>query len=304
MSKFIQHVRASWSRAGHAWWSGAVLAALCATAAPALADQATDFAKRLSTLRGDVEALSAKLSSLTADNRDELRSLARQKADLELELKKEDVRVAKLQAAVAQKRAAIQEDKGRDAEITPLFERNIVQVRKHVTASLPFRTEERLGELGKLEEQLRTGLLSPPRALSRLWTFVEDEFRLTRENGLYQQTVSVDGQEHLADVVRIGSIALFFKTSDGSVGHAVRSEDGRYKYDVVSDAEGKKQVLTLFDNFRKQIRAGYFELPNAVALNGAALPPKEERVAPTPKEPAPVVAPQQEGAAPAPKEAQ
>jgi hypothetical protein len=304
MSKFIQHVRASSSRAGRTWRSGAVLAVIClASAAPALADPAMDFAQRLSTLRGDVEALSAKLSSLTADNRDELRSLARQKADLELELKKEDVRVAKLQAAVAQKRAAIQEDKGRDAEITPLFVRNVEQVRKHVAASLPFRTEERLGELDKLEEQLRTGLLSPPRALSRLWTFVEDEFRLTRENGLYQQTVNVEGQEHLADVVRIGSVALFFKTSDGSVGHAVRSEDGRYKYEVVSDAEGKKQVLTLFDNFRKQIRAGYFELPNALALSGSELPPKEESPAPAPKDPAPAAAPQQ-GSEPAPKEAQ
>jgi hypothetical protein len=268
-----------------AGWSGAVLALIClATAAPAVADPAMDFAKRLSALRGDVEALSAKLSSLTADNRDELRSLARQKADLELELKKEDVRVAKLQAAVGQKRAAIQEDKGRDAEITPLFVRNVEQVRKHVATSLPFRTEERLGELDKLEEQLRTGLLSPPRALSRLWTFVEDEFRLTRENGLYQQTVSVDGQEHLADVVRIGGIALFFKTSDGNVGHAVRGEDGRFSYEVVSDAAAKKQVLTLFDNFRKQIRAGYFELPNALALNGSALPPKEESAPSAPNE--------------------
>jgi Protein of unknown function (DUF3450) len=252
-----------------------MLGAIClGSAAPAVADSVEDFAKRLSSLRGEVEGLSAELSSLTADNRDELRSLARQKADLELELKKEDIRVAKLQAAVAQKRASIQEDKSKDAEIAPLFERNLQQVKKHVAASLPFRTEERLKELDKLEEQLRTGLLSPPRALTRLWTFVEDEFRLTRENGLYQQTVSVDGREHLADVVRIGTVALFFKTNDGTVGHATYV-DGRYQYQVVGDADAQKQILSLFENFRKQIRAGYFELPNGLLTTNPAAAGKE-----------------------------
>jgi hypothetical protein len=255
-----------------AWAFGAVIATLAfATAAPALADSVDDFAKRLSSLRGEVESLSAELSSLTADGRDELRSLARQKADLELELKKEEIRVSKLQAAVSQKRAAIADDKGRDAELAPLFERNVKQVRQHVVSSLPFRPEERLKELDKLEEQLRTGLLSPPRALSRLWTFMEDEFRLTRENGLYQQTITVEGQEHLADVIRIGSVALFFKTNDGAVGYATAGASG-YQFNVESDPDSKKQILALFESFRKQIRAGYFELPNAISKAKEATP--------------------------------
>jgi hypothetical protein len=259
----------------HPWTMAAFFAAAgIVLAGPAVADSVDDFAKRLSSLRSDVETLSAKLSAVSAEQRDELRSLARQKADLELEVKKEEVRVAKLHAAVGEKRAAIQADTGRDAQIAPVFERNLQQVRKMVAAGLPFRMHERLVELDKLQEQLRTGLLTPPRALSRLWTFVEDEFRLTRENGLYQQTISVDGQEHLADVVRIGSVALFFKTSDGTVGHVLPSSGG-YHYQVVADADGKKQILNLFENFRKQIRAGYFELPNAFGL-GAALAPTTE----------------------------
>lgn len=240
-----------------------ILGLSLAGAAPALADSVEDFAKRLSSLRGQVESLSSELSALTADGRDELRSLARQKAELELELEKEKIRVAKLQAAVGQKRAAIAEDQGRDAELVPLFSRQLEQVRRHVTQSLPFRSEERARELDKIEEQLKTGLLSPPRAISRLWAFVEDEFRLTRENGLYQQTVTVDGQEHLAEVVRIGSVALFFKTHDGIVGYATTGEGG-YRYAVENDPEAKRQILDLFENFKKQIRAGYFELPHAL----------------------------------------
>jgi hypothetical protein len=237
---------------------------------PALADSVDAFAKRLSTLRGEVESLSSQLSALTTDSRDELRSLARQKADLELELKKEETRVGKLGAAVAQKRRAIEADQGRDAQLEPLFLENLDRVRGYVAASLPFRREERLAELKKLETQLETGLLSPPRALSRLWTFVEDEFRLTRENGLYQQTITVDGQEQLADVVRIGSVMLFFKTRDDEVGHVVTT-DGGYEYRLVSEPAAKKQILSLFDSFRKQIRAGYFDLPNAIATSPMAV---------------------------------
>jgi hypothetical protein len=114
-------------------------------------------------------------------------------------------------------------------------------------------------------------LVSAPRALSRLWTFVEDEFRLTRENGLYQQTIEVDGQEHLADVVRIGSVALFFKTNQGAVGYAVPNANG-YQYQAESNAEARKRIASLFDSFRKQIRAGYFELPNAIPTAAEGTP--------------------------------
>jgi hypothetical protein len=251
-----------WFRSPRVWGGGVVLAVVAITASPAVADSIDDFANRLSTLRGEVETLSAELAAVTADGRDELRSLARQKADLELELKKEQIRLQKLRAAVGQKRDAILADQNRDKEVGPLFQQQLEQVRRYVAASLPFRTEQRLAELDKLEEQLRSGLLNAPRALSRLWTFVEDEFRLTRESGLYQQTITLDGQEHLADVVRIGSVALFFKTSDGEVGYAVPQGAG-HSYQLAGDPQAKKQIVELFENFRKQIRAGYFELPNA-----------------------------------------
>ncbi len=243
---------------------GVALLALAAAASPALADTVESLAQRLSSLRGEVETLSSELATLTADQRDELRSLSRQKVNLELELKKEETRVQKLRFAVSEKRDAIAETKNQDAELEPLFHRHLAAIRQFVETSLPFRRPDRLAALEKLENQLRTGLLSPPRAVSRLWTFVEDEFRLTRENGLYQQTIELEGQEQLADVLRIGSVMLLFKTNDDSVGYAER-EEGAYVYRLVTDPASKKRLLSLFDSFRKQIRVGYFQLPNTLA---------------------------------------
>ena len=272
-----------------------VCGALCLVASsPALAESVEAFAQRLATLRGEVEALSGELSSLTAEGRDEQRSLARQKADLELELKKEETRAAKIQAAVGQKRQVIEKDQGRDAKLAPAFERNLELVRGYVKRSLPFRRDERMAALEKLEGQVKSGLLTAPKGLSRLWTFVEDEFRLSRENGLYQQTITIEGNEQLADVVRVGAVMLLFKTQDGQVGFA-RLDNGRYAYQVLDNPEEQKQVRTLFDSFRKQIRAGYFQLPNtianpktaAVAPNaGLPVPPKPSPPS-TPATPAP-----------------
>src|SRR5690606_35014360 len=73
------------------------LLALLIGAAPAAADQVSGLAEKLSALRGEVEQLSATLANKDAEVRDQLRALSRQKAELELELKKEQTRIQKVQ---------------------------------------------------------------------------------------------------------------------------------------------------------------------------------------------------------------
>lgn len=240
-----------------------VVGAFALFAVPVFADQLADMAARLAKLRGDVEALSSELATESADGRDQLRSLSRQKADLELEVKKEQTRIAKLRRAVSEKRDAVEKAKSEDGEMAPLFEKTLEDVRAYVKGTLPFRTGDRLAELDKLEEQYKSGLLSAPKAVARLWAFMEDEFRLTRENGVYQQTITLDGEPQLADVVRVGMVMLYFKVGETTVGKAVQ-KDGTWTYDRLTNDEQQKAVLELFHSFKKQIRAGYFEVPNAL----------------------------------------
>lgn len=230
---------------------------------PAFGDQLADMAQRLANLRGEVEELSRELASETTEGRDRLRSLARQKADLELELKKEQMRVAKLRRAIADKRKEVQESKQKDSEMAPLFENSLDEVRAYVESSLPFRTADRLSALDKLKEQYDSGLLSAPKAVSRLWSFVEDEFRLTRENGLYQQSVTVEGETQLADVVRIGMVMLYFEAGENTIGKAER-KDGNWSFKRITDDDQKRQVRELLVSFKKQIRQGYFQVPEAL----------------------------------------
>ena len=41
-------------------------------------------------------------------------------------------------------------------------------------------------------------------------------------------------------------------------------KDGKWTYERITDDKSEKEVLELFGSFKKQIRAGYFQLPNAL----------------------------------------
>lgn len=244
-------------------YAGILLSFAAAFTARAFADDVTDLGRRLAQLRGEVETLSTSLSREETETRDQMRSFARQKAELEAELKREQMRLQRIQQEMSQRKAVIAERKTDSEKLQPVFDSAVRSIRNHVRTELPFRAPERLAEIEKIVEQHRAGLLSSERALARLWSFVEDEVRLTRESAMQRQTLTIDGSEQLVDVVRIGMVMLFFKTGDGRVGHMVR-EGSIWTARTLHDAEDRKRVLHLFDSFKKQIRTGFFEIPNAL----------------------------------------
>jgi hypothetical protein len=240
------------------------LAGAVVVQSPAIAEDVAGLAKRLSDLRGEVETLSDQLSARKDDVQEQMRSLGRQKSELELEIQREDTRVSKLRQAVQQKRSETEALKSENQSLGPAFEKHLATVRGYVQTSLPFRTKERMAELDKLEEQFKTGLLPPQRALNRLWSFVEDELRMTRESGLFSQPVNVGGKEHLAEVVRVGMTMMYYRTPSDEFG-STSLQNGTWSFVAIEGDEQKKRVRTLFETFKKQIRVGFFELPNALS---------------------------------------
>ncbi|MFZ8934416.1 MAG: DUF3450 family protein [Bacteriovoracaceae bacterium] len=128
---------------------------------------------------------------------------------------------------------------------------------------LPFKITERNKALDELDKQVSKGIVDPFKGANRLWAFVEDEFRMAKENGIYQQTIQINGQERLVSVAKIGMMMLFFKTSDNKYGWATKTSKG-WNYKYASTKIEKDQVFTLFDSLKKQIRTGYFEIPNTL----------------------------------------
>jgi hypothetical protein len=231
------------------------------------AQSADQLATKLADLRAEVEQLSEQLTKYKVDTRNELQSLARQKSDLRVEVDREQVRVQKLRFSLAERRSAIDETAQEGEDLGPAFETAVGNMRAYISQSLPFRRQDRLSELENIEEQRRTGILSYPRALARLWSFAEDELRMTRENAAFRQTITLDGEELLADVVRVGMVMMFFQTSDGVVGYSHKTATG-WTFERADNPDQRRQIRELFDTFRKQIRVGFFWIPNALPMEG------------------------------------
>jgi len=245
-----------WRR--HLWWLMVPL-----VAAPALAAPASELAKALSQLRADVEALSEELSLRRDRAREETIGWGQRKADLEAELQREQLRYKRLQQAKASDEKSAQAISEADAALRPAVHTAASNLKARIAHGLPFRQVERTAAVDELVQKLENNALSPSKVAARLWSVAQDELRLTKENGLYRQAIPLDDTEVLCDVARIGMVLMFFKAPDGRVGRAVRHDD-KWAFEVLQDEQQRRQVLTLFDSFKKQVRVGYFELPAAL----------------------------------------
>lgn len=254
------HTSSRWRRLLTGFIAALLLPTLTATAL-ANTEELTRLAEELTGLRAEVEGLSDAISAAKTDTQGQLRSLSTQKTELEAQIQREELRLKQLRL---QKTKLVEEvargNAAKDA-LEPTVLASVARVREGVERSLPFKRAGRIAELDKIEKQLTDGLLRPEKAAARLWQFAEDELRLTRESGIYQQTIEVDGDEILADVARLGMVAMYFRTADDRVGRIARI-GGQWRTEQFTDEARKAHVLALFEHFKKGIRQGFFTIPN------------------------------------------
>ncbi len=237
------------------------LAVLCALPGPISAadPDLRAQAEQLATLRGEVEALADELA-LTKDTlRSDLRGLQAESADLEARIRREEQRLASLRLETERLQSATREAKDASAVLIPTLHEAMDGIDARIAAGLPFRVEERRAEVRTLRKQLDDGMLPPSTVASRLWTLMEDELQLTRENGLYQQIVPLGDSEVLAEVARLGMVALYYRTDAGEVGKASRA-GGTWRFVAFTDPAEQQVTQELFVSLRKQIRTGWFQL--------------------------------------------
>lgn len=251
------------------------LLALCAVALsiavavplPARAADADDLSQGLIRLRAEVEALNGELTLLRDEQRTTLGTLNAQKAELQANLERQQLAAREIREKLAASEAE-QIDAGLIADnLKPLLLSALAELRQYVASGLPFKRDERMGEIDALRTQIDSGALPVPRAVNRLWAFYEDEFRITRENGLHSQTIALGDERVLAEVAKIGSMALYFRTQDGRVGQAQQSADG-WQFVVSDERADVARINALYDALKKQIRQGWFELPMATRGGG------------------------------------
>lgn len=262
----------------------AVVAALGAGAparggdGPAEPDPTDGLARELVQKRGAVEKLSSELELAKAAEREALRALAQQRADVERRLKALEHEREELDRTLSEREAAAAAREAGRKALTPLVVRHLDALAGYVKGALPFKTAERVQALEELRREVEAGRTSPEQALSRLWSALEDELRLTRDTGLYRQQLDVDGRPQLVDVAKLGMVLLYVRTLDGRFGFAAQDGAGAWKAVLLTDPAGRDRVRRLFEALDGHARQGHFALPHPlVAPAGAATAPAGER---------------------------
>jgi len=232
-------------------------------ASPAAAGDHQAQAEQLAVLRAEVEALSEQLAAEKDEAKGRLRAVEAQRVELDVQIRRQELRMDRLLAEEQTARAAVDAAGGGDVGVQAAVLEGIAGLRGVIEAGIPFKTDLRMAVLSELEDKLRSGVLSAEQAAARLWAFAEDERRLARENALDRQVVHLGGEDVLVEVARVGMVALYWRAPDGRVGRAVSAPEG-WEYRPVDGADAEN-VGALFDALGKGIRSGLFTLPGLTA---------------------------------------
>lgn len=247
---------------GHALLAGLFIALWIFSISPTKASSLENMAKSLAKIRGEVETLQTQLDIEKEKHANQITALSSQLADLSVEERRQKTTIEKLEHTLEKLSQASRQAEQSGEQLKPVLLKALAHYKHHVLTGYPFRIEDRIKTIETLEDNITRQLVDPNKAINQSWALIEDEIRLGKENGLYQQTISLDGEKILADIAKIGTVFLFFQTRDNRAGMAKTSESGEWRFETLSAASDTERIAKLFDALKKQIRQGYFELPN------------------------------------------
>lgn len=242
------------------WMAGSLMAG-----AALYASTEENMANSLMKLRAEVEQLDQQIQDEKDAVKGTMRSLTMEKNELEATVGRESLKIKQIEKDISVVKKVIAEAGKNTKGLRPIVSEAMAQLREQIAAEIPFKTVDRLADLDMIKSQFDQNITTPQKALALIWNSYADEIRMTKENGIFKQTIELDGQDLLVQVARIGTVMMFFKTPDDRVGYVEPNGDG-WNYKEVTEKEPKEQVMALFDGFMKQIRTGYYTIPNALIM--------------------------------------
>ncbi len=238
------------------------LAITLLSTSPVMGSSLDNLANSLAKIRGEVEELQTQLDAEKEKHTNEISILSSQLTDLSIEERRQEMGIKKLQNSIEKMTLDSKQAEQSGESLKPVLFEILATFKQHILTGFPFKVDDRIKAIEDLEDNLSNQLVDPNKAVNQTWALIEDEIRLSKENGIYQQTILLDGEKVLADIAKLGSVFLFFQTRDNRVGMAKRSANNSWKFEVTDSASDIEQIAKLFDALKKQIRQGFFELPN------------------------------------------
>ena len=219
-------------------------------------------------LRGDVENLYTSIKENKQRYNATMKSLSMQVTDSQAQINRKTTSMKLAQHELEKIKQKIKQTSSGDTQIKPLVIDALALLESSINEGIPFMVKERVADLKKIKSDLEENLITNEKALSLAWASYDDTIRVTKEIGLFKQQINFKGQDVQVRIAKLGSVAMFFSTPSNEVGFVVNNA-GEYEYKHITNPEDIKKIVALFDALQKQIRTGYFELPNALVLQGS-----------------------------------
>ena len=224
--------------------------------------------KSIMELRSQVEALYTQIDDNKEAYRAQMKSYALQASDNEAQINRQETSLKLTQQNIEKTEKKLEVLGSATVDIKPVVTDALDALEQEIKAGIPFKVEERIAGLHQIKDDLKNGNISQEKALALTWASYDDALRLTKEIGQFKQEITLDGKATMAKIAKVGSVMMFFATPDDRIGY-VKQEGDTYSYIVATDSIERDQIIDLFDALQKQIRTGYFTLPNALLLRGA-----------------------------------
>jgi len=245
---------------------GIALSALLTTTT--LLANSDNMAESLMKLRAQIEQLDTQIDDEKDAYKASMKSFTMQKSELEAMVSREELKIKQIQKELAKVQEQIKKNSKNSEGLKPLVLNAADNLIAYIQTTIPFKTNDRVNTVTQIKDQLNANLLTPQKALSMVYNSYADELRMTKENGIFKQTIKLDGENKLAEIARVGTMMMFFKTPNDEVGY-VTKENNTWTYKQELNKEKQDEIFNIFDAFKKQIRTGYFTLPNALVQSEA-----------------------------------
>ncbi len=226
------------------------------------------LANSIIKLRGDVEELYSQIKDNKQRYTSEMKSLSMQTTDTEAQINRKETSIKLAQNKLQEIQGKIKETSSANSNIKPLIKEALMLLENSIIEGLPFRVTERIADLKKIQADLNDNQITSEKALALVWAAYDDAIRVTKEIGLFKQEITLNGHNVLAKIAKLGSVAIFFSTPSDELGFTMKTDKG-YEYKVITDPKDKEKIVALFDALQKQIRTGFFTLPNGLILQGS-----------------------------------
>lgn len=226
-----------------------------------------EMIKSIMELRSDVESLYTKVDDGKEAYKSQMKSYALQISDNEAQINRQETSLKLLGQSITKAEKKLDEMGSASVNLKPIVKDAIESMKKEIQVGIPFKIKERIAVLDKIAEDMEQENITQEKALALTWASYDDTLRLTKEIGQFKQEIILDEKATIAKIAKIGSVMMFFSTPDNRVGYVSQSGN-KFNYEVTNDEDERNQIIDLFDSLHKQIRTGYFTLPNALLLRG------------------------------------